>query len=60
MGMKVSTQFKNVSDIVPDLTGKNIIVTGANSGIGMVSATEFAKKGARVYLPRTRLIFVII
>jgi len=33
-----------------DLSGKVFIVTGANSGIGFVSATEFARRGARVVM----------
>jgi NAD(P)-dependent dehydrogenase (short-subunit alcohol dehydrogenase family) len=35
---------------VPDLSGKTIIVTGGNSGIGYEAAKEFARKGARVVL----------
>ncbi|MEM7033962.1 MAG: oxidoreductase [Chloroflexota bacterium] len=35
---------------IPGLTGKIIIVTGANSGIGLESAREFARKGAEVIL----------
>ncbi|MEL6308121.1 MAG: oxidoreductase [Chloroflexota bacterium] len=35
---------------IPDLTGKVIIVTGANSGIGLESTREFARKGATVIL----------
>ncbi len=38
-----------VNDI-PDLTGKVIIVTGANSGIGLEAAKAFAQKGAQTIL----------
>lgn len=33
-----------------DQSGKTIIVTGANSGLGLVTATELARVGARVIL----------
>lgn len=39
----------SASDI-PDLSGKTAIVTGANSGIGIETARELARKGARVIL----------
>lgn len=35
---------------VPDLSGKVIIVTGANSGIGYEAAKEFSRKGAKTIL----------
>jgi NAD(P)-dependent dehydrogenase (short-subunit alcohol dehydrogenase family) len=35
---------------IPDLTGKVIIVTGANSGLGFEAAKEFARKGAQTIL----------
>jgi NAD(P)-dependent dehydrogenase (short-subunit alcohol dehydrogenase family) len=41
---------KWTSDDIPDLRGKVIIVTGANSGIGFEAAREFARKGATTIL----------
>jgi len=35
---------------IPDLTGKRIVVTGGNRGLGFASVVEFAKKGAHVVL----------
>lgn len=35
---------------IRDLAGKTMIVTGANTGIGRVSAEELARRGARVHL----------
>ena len=38
------------TDEMPDLSGKVIIVTGANSGIGLEAAKAFARKGAQTVL----------
>ncbi|MFZ1992464.1 MAG: oxidoreductase [Solirubrobacteraceae bacterium] len=35
---------------IPDMTGKTVIVTGANSGIGRAAASALAAAGARVVL----------
>src|SRR6202044_21812 len=35
---------------LPDLTGRNVIVTGANSGIGRAAASALAGAGAQVVL----------
>lgn len=35
---------------IPDLTGKVVIITGGNSGIGYEAAKEFARKGAQIIL----------
>ncbi|MGX1808406.1 oxidoreductase [Nocardia sp. NPDC055321] len=39
----------NASDL-PDMSGRTVVVTGANSGLGLVTAREVARVGARVVL----------
>ena len=41
---------KWTTDNIPDLSGKVIIVTGGNSGLGYESVKAFAEKGAEVIL----------
>ncbi|GGY24048.1 oxidoreductase [Streptomyces xanthochromogenes] len=43
------TQGWSAQDI-PDQSGRTAVVTGANSGIGLVTARELARRGARVVL----------
>ncbi len=37
-------------DRIPDQTGRSVVVTGASSGLGAITARELARKGARVVL----------
>jgi NAD(P)-dependent dehydrogenase (short-subunit alcohol dehydrogenase family) len=45
----MSTSKWTANDL-PDLAGRTFVVTGANSGIGLVAACALARRGARVVL----------
>jgi NAD(P)-dependent dehydrogenase (short-subunit alcohol dehydrogenase family) len=45
-----TTATKWTAAAIPDQTGKVVVVTGANSGLGLVTARELARAGATVLL----------
>ncbi len=51
----MTDQPKWTAEKIGDLTGKTIIVTGANSGIGFEAAKVFAAKGAHVVIAARNL-----
>jgi len=46
----MSTPLLRSAEDIPDLSGQVALVTGANSGLGLVTARELARHGARVLM----------
>jgi NADPH:quinone reductase-like Zn-dependent oxidoreductase len=48
---------------LPDMTGRTVLITGAGGGIGLITAGEFGRVGARVVLSpawvRRRIIWLM-
>ena len=46
----MSQKQKWTPEMMPDYTGKVIVVTGANSGLGFEAVREFARRGGRIVM----------
>ena len=50
IGYQIRRQLWDPADLDVDLRGRTAVVTGANSGLGYVTARELARRGARVVM----------
>jgi len=48
--MRMSSSSRWTAADLPDMTGRTVVVTGANSGLGAIAARGLARAGARVVL----------
>ncbi|WP_058188972.1 oxidoreductase [Terracidiphilus gabretensis] len=52
----MSEQTKQwTANLIPSQSGRRVVITGANSGIGFETALELARKGAEIILPARSL-----
>ena len=52
--LKVSARTYSLSYIVESVTGKNVVITGASTGIGEQLAYQYARLGANVVITARR------
>ena len=53
--VKSRTEKPWTANLIPSQSGRRVVITGANSGIGFETARELARKGAEIILPARSL-----